>query len=109
MATEASRPDIFIIRDDRGTCYVVPQNVLESWRVPEQLQDTAAALTGECEVSGYATPRSLVVQLKGLEAQDRMGNFEIQRLMSAYNQAETLSSSVQRKINDTNNSIVGKF
>jgi hypothetical protein len=27
---------------------------------------------------------------------DRMGNFEIQRLMSAFNQAETLSSNVQK-------------
>jgi hypothetical protein len=34
---------------------------------------------------------------KGLEAQDRLGNFEIQNLMSRYNQAETLASSVQKK------------
>jgi hypothetical protein len=40
-------------------------------------------------------------KMKGLEAQDRMGNFEIQRLMSAFNQAETLSSNVQKKADDT--------
>jgi hypothetical protein len=40
-------------------------------------------------------------KMKGLEAQDRMGNFEIQRLMSAFNQAETLSSNVQKKMDDT--------
>jgi hypothetical protein len=31
----------------------------------------------------------------------RLGNFEIQRLMSQYNQAETLSSNVQKKLDDT--------
>jgi len=40
-------------------------------------------------------------KMKSLEAQDRMGNFEIQRLMSAFNQAETLSSNVQKKLDDT--------
>ena len=39
--------------------------------------------------------------MKGLEGKDRMGNFEIQRLMSAFNQAETLSSNVQKKLDDT--------
>src|SRR5437867_3144038 len=48
-------------------------------------------------------------QLKGLEAQDRMGNFEIQRLMSAYNQAETLASSVQKKMDDTVGAVIGKI
>ena len=38
---------------------------------------------------------------KELESKDRMGNFEIQRLMSTYNQAETLASSVQKKLDDT--------
>jgi hypothetical protein len=33
--------------------------------------------------------------------QARLGNFEIQRLMSQYNQAETLSSNVQKKLDDT--------
>lgn len=46
---------------------------------------------------------------KGLEAQDRMGNFEIQRLMSSYNQAETLASSVQKKLNDTDSAVIGKI
>jgi hypothetical protein len=39
--------------------------------------------------------------MKSLEAKDRMGNFEIQRMMSAFNQAETLSSNVQKKMDDT--------
>jgi hypothetical protein len=36
-----------------------------------------------------------------VQSQDRLGNFEIQRLMSNYNQAETLSSNVQKKMDDT--------
>ena len=40
-------------------------------------------------------------KMKGLEASDRMGNFEIQRLMSAFNQSETLSSNMQKKADDT--------
>ena len=32
---------------------------------------------------------------------DKLGNFEIQRLMSQFNQAETLASNVQKKLDDT--------
>jgi hypothetical protein len=39
--------------------------------------------------------------MKDLEAQDKLGNFEIQRLMSQYNQAATLASHVQKKLDDT--------
>ena len=46
---------------------------------------------------------------KGLESHDRLGNFEIQRLMSSYNEASTLASSVQKKANDTANAVVGKI
>ncbi|HYE18206.1 MAG TPA: hypothetical protein VEA69_07165 [Tepidisphaeraceae bacterium] len=38
---------------------------------------------------------------KQLEGNDRIGNFAIQQLMSAFNQAETLSSNVQKKMDDT--------
>ena len=46
---------------------------------------------------------------KGLQGQDKLGNFEIQRLMSSYNEASTLASSVQKKANDTANAIIGKI
>jgi hypothetical protein len=46
---------------------------------------------------------------KDLESKDKMDNFEIQSLMSDYNQAETLASSVQKKADDTNNSVIGKI
>lgn len=38
-------------------------------------------------VTGGKTPET---SRKQLEAQDKLGNFEIQNLMSTYNQAETL-------------------
>lgn len=46
--------------------------------------------------------------VKDLEAEDRLGNFEIQRLMSQYNQSEQLASSVQKKLDDTSNAVIGK-
>jgi len=46
---------------------------------------------------------------RGLQNQDRLGNFEIQSLMSQYNQAQTLASSVQKKLNDTANGVIGKI
>jgi hypothetical protein len=47
--------------------------------------------------------------LKDLEAQDKLGNFEIQQLMSAFNQAESLASSVSKKLNDTMNCLIRKM
>ena len=47
-------------------------------------------------------------EMKDLEALDRLGNFEIQRLMSQYNQSEQLASSVQKKKDDTANATIGK-
>lgn len=46
---------------------------------------------------------------KEIETRDRLGNFEIQRLMSAYNQAETLSSNVQKKQDDANSGVINKI
>ncbi len=43
---------------------------------------------------------------KDLESQDKLGNFEIQGLMSDYNEAETLASSVLKKRDDTASAII---
>ena len=40
------------------------------------------------------------------KGKERLGNFEMQRLMSAFNQAETLASSVQKKSQDSANTII---
>jgi hypothetical protein len=46
---------------------------------------------------------------KDLEAQDKLGNFEIQDLMSTYNEAQTLASSVRKKLDDTASAVIGKI
>jgi len=47
--------------------------------------------------------------MKDLESKDKLGNFEIQDLMSRYNQAETQSSSVQKMLYDTAQSVIRKI
>ncbi len=47
--------------------------------------------------------------MKDLESQDKMGNFEIQDLMSTYNQAEQLESQVMKKKRDSEKSILEKI
>jgi len=46
---------------------------------------------------------------KDLQSQDKLGNFEIQSLMSNFNQAQTTASSVTKKADDTGNSIIKNF
>ena len=46
---------------------------------------------------------------KDLESQDKLGNFQIQDLMSQYNQSETRASSLTKKKDDTANSILSKI
>jgi hypothetical protein len=68
--------------------------------------DTHTELGDEqlAEVSG-----GISIQGFSLQADDRMGNFEIQRLMSRYNQSEQLASSVQKKADDTANGVISKI
>jgi hypothetical protein len=67
----------------------------------------APALAGIIIVGGSTPGRASIAErqpkpdLNDLTSQDRMGNFEIQRLMSAFNQAETLASNMQKKLDDT--------
>lgn len=46
---------------------------------------------------------------KDLETKDKMGNSEIQSLMSAYNESSQLASSTKKKMDDQNASIIGKI
>lgn len=47
--------------------------------------------------------------LEELEGQDKLGNFEIQDLMSRYNEAETLASNVAKKSACVADSIIQKI
>jgi hypothetical protein len=44
-----------------------------------------------------------------LSNQDKLGNFQVQSLMSDYNEAQTLASSVQKKLDDTKSAVIGKI
>jgi hypothetical protein len=75
-----------------------------------------AANANDEALKGAEQQRGLVKQQqqlrdhqKSLESQDRMGNFEIQRLMSQYNQSEQRRSNVQKKHDDTSNAAAKKF
>jgi hypothetical protein len=50
--------------------------------------------------------RRFEAHLNSLEAKDRLGNFEIQRLMSACNQAATPASNVMKKQDETASAII---
>ena len=51
---------------------------------------------------------TLSENLKELESKDKLQNFELQELMSLFNQAETLASNILKKRDDTADSIVNK-
>lgn len=44
-----------------------------------------------------------------LESQDKMGNFQIQDLMSQYNEAESLAASVEKNKDDSDQALIGKI
>jgi Skp family chaperone for outer membrane proteins len=61
------------------------------------------------ESAADALRKKLQQAMKQLEASDKMGNFEIQRLMSEFNQAESLSSQLQKKREETKTAVVSKI
>ena len=63
----------------------------------------------DAEAAAAGLKRKLEEAMKDLEANDKMGNFEIQDLMSRYSQAQALASQVLKKMEDTKNSVIGKL
>ena len=61
------------------------------------------------ELSTVSGGRGHFTNGKDLESQDKLGNFEIQDLMSRFNQAATLASSILKKADDTASSVIGKI
>ena len=47
--------------------------------------------------------------VKDLEAQDKLRGFNIQTIMSEFNQMDTLASNVQRKVNETISCVIHKI
>jgi hypothetical protein len=58
-------------------------------------------------VARYA--REFDARLAALDGEDKLGNFEINQLMSDYNQAETLASSIAKKRDCIASSIISKI
>ncbi|MEM0945209.1 MAG: hypothetical protein AAGI70_14835 [Pseudomonadota bacterium] len=70
------------------------------------------ATLADAELDATSGGFGLARKVEGLadaRAQDRLGNFEIQDLMSRFNQAETLASSVQKKTDDAKSAVIGKI
>ncbi len=63
--------------------------------------------------SAEETAEKLKVKLneamKDLQSQDKLGNTEIQHLMSNYNEAQTTLSSIQKKRDDAINAVISKI
>jgi hypothetical protein len=60
-------------------------------------------------VSGRELHRVAARFVAAGESQDKLGNFEIQMLMSEYNEAEQLASNVQKKQDDTDKDLIHKI
>jgi hypothetical protein len=58
-------------------------------------------------VARYA--KEFDARLAALDGEDKLGNLEINQLMSDYNQAETLASSIVKKRDCVASSIIGKI
>lgn len=61
------------------------------------------------QLNNVSGGRGLFTRVKELESQDKLGNFEIQTLMSSFNQASGLASSVQKKADEAASSVIGKI
>jgi hypothetical protein len=72
--------------------------------VRQHLRDTRSAVRRLAE---YAT--EFERDLAALEDQDRLGNFEIQDLMSKYNEAEALACNLLKKRDDVANGLINKI
>lgn len=60
-------------------------------------------------VTTESVKEKLSRSLGRMEGDDKLGNFQIQDLMSTYNQNETLASSVMKKRDDTSSNVIGKI
>lgn len=79
------------------------------WSEPATKAIEAEDRMGNFEIQDLkASAKADVELIKDREVADKLGNFEIQDLMSSYNQSEQLSSSVQKKRDDTESAVISK-
>jgi hypothetical protein len=82
-------------------------------QVREHIQKTrrkqAQAPEAKNKEASEKLKEKLEQELKDLEAQERLANFEIQRLMSQYNQAEQTASSILKKKREVDSNVIRKI
>jgi len=81
-------------------------------RLAKNLDDVASSPTRYASgLNAFveALKKSIEESSKDLEAQDKLGNFEIQSLMSDFHKAETLATSTKKKTDDQRSAVIGKI
>ena len=61
------------------------------------------------ELNAVSGGRGLLGSGKDIESQDKLGNFEIQNLMSIYDRAGAIACSVLKKKDDAASTVIGKI
>jgi hypothetical protein len=76
-------------------------------------EHVVSAVLGQNRPSQNTTVQTIKKDLedkgKDLQSQDKLGNTQIQTLMSNYNEAQTLASSVMKKKDDTAKAVMSKI
>lgn len=70
---------------------------------------SAKGFAGGLNAFAEALKRKFEEANKDLENQDKLGNFEIQTLMSDFNQTQALANSTKKKMDDQSSSVLGKI
>jgi hypothetical protein len=86
-----------------------PNAVLAAEDLVHELHAAPEVLPEVGEAGLWPFVEEFEAELKDLESEDKLGNFEIQRLMQIMNQNDTLEANVREKTNDTANAIIGKI
>jgi hypothetical protein len=105
-------------QSDKESFKSLPGNLQSS--ISEALEEAGkafehvvSAVFGQNRPSQPATGQTIKNALddkdKDLQSQDKLGNTQIQTLMSNYNEAQTMASSVVKKTDDTTDSLIHKF
>jgi hypothetical protein len=98
MADRAAKPDIIVIRDDHGNYYIMAQDTLETWRVPDEWLASAKALLGDAEVGGYALPRYQTFVITAAEAPEPGRETPVRPdVLALYRQAQSLAMAVHEQ------------
>ena len=105
-------------QDNKESFKSLPGNLQSS--ISEALEEAGkafehvvSAVFGQNRPSQPATGQTIKNALddkdKDLQSQDKLGNTQIQTLMSNYNEAQTLASSVMKKKDDTAKAVMNKI